>query len=160
MQETPVQFLGREDPLWYSWASLVAQTVKNPSAMRDIWVQVLGWEDPLEKGMATQYSCQYSFHYSCLENLQGQRSLASYSPWVCKELDTTEWLSTAQQSILIAASEIMLIETWKYSRESGPNQCQTHVSPALESWTFTIQIQSSNETGSRVKGCFNGKLKL
>ena len=55
--------------------------------------------------------------YSCLENPQGQRSLASYSPWGCKELDTTEWLSTAQQSIIIAASEIMLIETWKYSRE-------------------------------------------
>ena len=55
--------------------------------------------------------------YSCLENPQGQRSLASYSPWDCKELDTTEWLSTAQQSIIIAASEIMLIETWKYSRE-------------------------------------------
>ena len=30
--------------------------------------------------------------YSCLENLHGQRSLAGYSPWGCKELDTTEWL--------------------------------------------------------------------
>ena len=28
--------------------------------------------------------------YSCLENLHGQRSLAGYSPWGCKELDTTE----------------------------------------------------------------------
>ena len=37
-------------PLQYSWASLVAQTVKNPSAMRETWVQSLGWEDPLEKG--------------------------------------------------------------------------------------------------------------
>ena len=33
--------------------SLVAQTVKNPPAMRKTWVQSLGWEDPLEKGMAT-----------------------------------------------------------------------------------------------------------
>ena len=35
------------------WASLVAQIVKNPPAMRETWVQSLGWEDPLEKGMAT-----------------------------------------------------------------------------------------------------------
>ena len=34
-------------------ASLVAQTVKNPTAMRETWVPSLGWEDPLEEGMAT-----------------------------------------------------------------------------------------------------------
>ena len=39
-------------PLQYSWASLVAQLVKNPPAMRETWVQSLGWEDPLEKGKA------------------------------------------------------------------------------------------------------------
>ena len=33
--------------------SLVAQTVKNTPAMHETWVQSLGWEDPLEKGMAT-----------------------------------------------------------------------------------------------------------
>ena len=32
--------------------------------------------------------------YSCLENPQGQRSLVGYSPWGCKESDTTEQLST------------------------------------------------------------------
>ena len=32
--------------------------------------------------------------YSCPENPRGQRSLAGYSPWGCKEWDTTEWLST------------------------------------------------------------------
>ena len=40
-------------PLQYSWASLVAQLVKNPPAMWEIWVRSLGWEDPLEKGKAT-----------------------------------------------------------------------------------------------------------
>ena len=40
-------------PLQYSWASLVAQLVKNPPAMWETWVSSLGWEDPLEKGMAT-----------------------------------------------------------------------------------------------------------
>ena len=43
-------------PLLYSWASLVAELVKNPPAMRDTWVQSLDWEDPLEEGMATHSS--------------------------------------------------------------------------------------------------------
>ena len=47
---------GRGYPLQYSWASLVAQLVKNPKAMWETWVQSLGWEDPLEKGKATHSS--------------------------------------------------------------------------------------------------------
>ena len=39
-----------------SIASLVAQTVKNLSAMRETWVRSLGWKDPLEQGMATDSS--------------------------------------------------------------------------------------------------------
>ena len=37
-------------------ASLVAQTVKNLPAMRETWVQFLGWEHPLKKEMATHSS--------------------------------------------------------------------------------------------------------
>ena len=37
-------------------ASLVAQMVKNLPAVWETWVQSLGWEDPLEKGMATHSS--------------------------------------------------------------------------------------------------------
>ena len=63
--------------------SLVAQTVKNLPAMQDTWVQSLGGEDPLKRGMAT--------HSSMLAwRIHGQRSLAGYSPWGCKESDTTE----------------------------------------------------------------------
>ena len=40
-------------PLQYSWASFVAQLVKNLPAMQDTWAQFLGLEDPLEKGKAT-----------------------------------------------------------------------------------------------------------
>ena len=47
---------GIDYPLQYSRASLVAQLVKNPPAMRETWVQLLGWEDPLEKGKATHSS--------------------------------------------------------------------------------------------------------
>ena len=39
-------------PLQYSWASLVAQLAKNLPAMRETWVQSLGWKDLLEKGKA------------------------------------------------------------------------------------------------------------
>ena len=60
--------------------SLVAQTVKHLPTMQETWVRSLGWEDPLEKEVATHSS-------TC-----GWRSVVGYSPWVCKESDTTEWL--------------------------------------------------------------------
>ena len=43
-------------PIQYSWVSLVAQTVKNLPAVQETWVQPMGWEDPLEEGMATHSS--------------------------------------------------------------------------------------------------------
>ena len=67
-------------------ASLVAQMVKNLPAMQETWVLSLGWKDPLEEGMAT--------HPSILAwKSHGQSSLAGYSPWGHKELDTTEQLT-------------------------------------------------------------------
>ena len=65
--------------LHYSWASLVAQLVKNPPAIWETWVQSLGWEDPLEKQKAT--------HSSIL----AWRILGLYSPWVHKESDTSDF---------------------------------------------------------------------
>ena len=43
-------------PFQYSWASLVAQTVKNSPAVEETCVRSLAWEDPLEEGMATHSS--------------------------------------------------------------------------------------------------------
>ena len=43
-------------PLQYSWASLVAQRVRNLPAKQESWVRSQGWEDPLEKGKATYSS--------------------------------------------------------------------------------------------------------
>ena len=54
----------------------MAQLVKNPPAMREIWVQSLDWEDPLEKGKATHSSV-----------------VAWRIPWGREELDTTGQLS-------------------------------------------------------------------
>ena len=73
---------GRGYPLQYSWASLVAQLVKNPPAKQETWVRSLGWEDPLEKGKTTHYSI-----------LAWRIPWTVYSPWSCKESDTTERLS-------------------------------------------------------------------
>ena len=44
---------GNSYPLQYSWASHVAQLVKNRPAMQEAWVRSLGWEDPQEKGKTT-----------------------------------------------------------------------------------------------------------
>ena len=71
----------------------MAQTVKNPPAMREIWIQSLGWEDPLEKEMAT--------HSSILPGeSHGERSLEGYSSWGPKELNMTEQLSRTQHSLM------------------------------------------------------------
>ena len=54
MGSSPEEGIGY--PLSYSWASLVAQKVKNLPAMRKTWILSLGWEDPLAEGMATHSS--------------------------------------------------------------------------------------------------------
>ena len=54
---------------------------------QETWVRFLGWEDPLEKEVAT--------HSSFLPGkVHGQRSLVSYSPWGHKESDMTEHTNT------------------------------------------------------------------
>ena len=75
-----------------SWASLVAQMIKKLPAMWETWVQSLGWEDPLEEGMAT--------HSSSLA-WRIPRNLVHYSPWGHKVRDTTKRLSTMQHSVLM-----------------------------------------------------------
>ena len=71
------------------WASLVAQMVKNPPAMRDTWVQSLSWEDLPEKGKATTpVFLPGEFH-------------GLYSPWGHKESDRAERLSLHFTSIFI-----------------------------------------------------------
>ena len=64
----------------------VAQMVENLPARQETRVQSLGWEVPLEKGMAIRSSI-------LAWRIHGQRSLAGYSLWGLKESDTTEWLT-------------------------------------------------------------------
>ena len=57
--------------------------------MPEMWVQSLGWEDPLEKKIATPVFLPGKSH--------GQRSLVGYNPWGHKESDTTVQLSTQKE---------------------------------------------------------------
>ena len=68
------------------WASLVAQMVKNPPAVKKIQVQSLGLEDPLQKEMATHASI-LAWRISWAEEPSGLQSTGH------KELDTTEQLT-------------------------------------------------------------------
>ena len=68
-----------------SWASLVAQLVKNLPAMQVTPVRFLGWEDPLEEGMATQSSI-----------LAWRIPLDRGAWWPTVHEDMTEQLSTQQ----------------------------------------------------------------
>ena len=70
------------------WASLLVQMVKNLPAMQETQVWSLGWEDPLEKGMATHSSI-----LACIPEFHGQSSLVGSSPWDLKESDMTEQLT-------------------------------------------------------------------
>ena len=69
----------------------MAQTEKNLPVMWETWVRSLGWEDPLEEGMA--------IHSSILAwRSQEQRSLGGYSPWCRDKSDMTEQLRTMQST--------------------------------------------------------------
>ena len=73
------------------WASLVAQMVKNPPAMREAWVQSLDQEDPLEEGMAT-HSSVLAWRVTWTEKPSALQSMGH------KESDTTERLSIAHST--------------------------------------------------------------
>ena len=60
--------------------------VKHLSTMREIWVHSLGWEDSLEKEMATHSSILAS-------RIPWTEEPGGYRPWGCKESDTTGWLT-------------------------------------------------------------------
>ena len=67
--------------------------IKNLFAMQETRVRSLGWEDPLEKGMATT-------PLFLPGESHGQRSLVGYSPWGRKDSDMTEQLSHKNICIL------------------------------------------------------------
>ena len=103
MQETQVQFLGWEDTLEIPWRRNrlpipVFLGFPGGSDGKESTCNVgdLGWIPGLGRSSGGGHGNPLQY---CLENPHGQRSLASYSPWGCRELDMTEQLSTAQPHV-------------------------------------------------------------
>ena len=107
-------------PLQYSWASLVARTVKNLPAMWETWVRSLGWDDHLEKGTATN---------SVL--WPGQRSLAGYSPWGRKESEMTERLHFLLSFYYVLVTEPRAIQAIPHSIPTTTQGGGEHYSSCL-----------------------------
>ena len=64
--------------------------VKNLPAKKEMWVQSLGWEEPLEKEMAT-----HSLQYSCLRNLMDRGARWATVHGVTKQSDITQQLNNS-----------------------------------------------------------------
>ena len=80
--DTPIQIICCS----HVWVSSVAQMVKNPPAVQETWVRPLDWKDSLRRErLPIPVFWPREFHE--------QRSLVGYSPWGCKESDTTERIS-------------------------------------------------------------------
>ena len=88
-------------------ASLVAQRLKCLPAMRETWVQSLGWEDPLGKAMAT-HSSILAWRTPRTEEPDGLQSMSSQEP------DMTEQLNMQQQP-----------DMWLTERRVGSAPCPT-----------------------------------
>ena len=86
-------------PRQYSWASLVAQKVKNLPAMWETLVRSLVWEDPLEKGMATHASI-LAWNIPRTKEPGGLQSIGS------QESDTTEATSHSTLSDSLRATNL------------------------------------------------------
>ena len=71
-------------PLWYSWASLVAQLVKNPPTMQETWIQFLGKIPWRRERLPTPVFWPRELH-------------GLYSPWDHKESNTTERLNWTEK---------------------------------------------------------------
>ena len=79
--------------LYIAWVSLMAQQVKNLSAVQKMQVRSLGRKDNLEKGITTAVFLPGESHE--------QRSLTGHSPWGHKESDVTEHIHTANAYCLV-----------------------------------------------------------
>ena len=107
-------------------------------------------------GRSPQGGCGNLLQYSCLENPYWQRSLAGYSPWGHKELDTNEWLGAA---LLVKSSEEVKILGMLSATESravvlektleSPLDCK-EIHPVHpegdQSWVFNGRTDAEAET--------------
>ena len=85
----------------FSWASLVTQTVMNPPAMQESWVQSLGQDDPLEEGMAT-HSSILAWRIPWTEEPGALQFMGS------QRVDMTEQLTHTHENVLVLDSRALM----------------------------------------------------
>ena len=95
---------GIDYPLLYSWASRLAQLVKNQPEIQETWVQSLGWEDALEKGKATHSSIPWRIPWT----VQSMGSQRVRHDWVTFDLS----LFHSFYSFIISWSQHAEIGSW------------------------------------------------
>ena len=113
-------------PLQYSWASLVAQLVKNPPAMQETWVRSLGWEG---KGYPLQYSgLENSMDY-IVHGVQSRTQLSDFHFRICIELH-----------IVLVSFAYILSEKWSEVAQSCLTPCKpmTKAYQAFPSMRFSL----------------------
>ena len=101
--------------LQISWASLVAQMVKNPPAMGETQGSIPGLGRFPEGGHGNPLQS------SCLEKSHGQRSLGGYSPWGHKKSDTTEHSTEQKERSSTRESKKRWQEVKKNTYQSATN---------------------------------------
>ena len=112
------------------WASLVVQMVKNPPAMQEIWVQSLGWEYPLEEGMAT-HSSSLAWRIPWTEEPGGLQSMG------CKSQTRLTWAESDMPERLSTHTKFMLSLT--------NNIVCSHRPPPHMSYSLTFHVGSQNK---------------
>ena len=121
LRKSPGEGIGY--PLQYSWASLMAQTVKNPRAVQDMWVQSLGWKDPMVEVMATHFSI-----------------LAWKSPWTEEPRGLQ---STGSQRVGHNWATKHTAQLW--SKERGYTTQQKDIQVAARAWLIWFMPESERE---------------
>ena len=92
----------------------MAQTVKNLPAVQETQVRSLR-QGSLDPRVPWRRKWQ-PITVSLPGELHGQRSLMSYSPWGCKESDTTEWLHTFTYRVQVGVGEMGMEKMWLSKR--------------------------------------------
>ena len=128
-------------PLQYSWASLVAQLVKNPPAMQETWVQFPGWEDPLKKGK-TQRS---DFHFTSWLKITSVQ-FSSVQSLSHVQLFATPWIAALQASLSITNSWSSLRLKSIESVMPSSHLILCHPRPLLPSIPPSIRVFSNEST--------------
>ena len=158
------------------WASQLAQLVKNPSAVQETWVWFMGWEDPMEEGMAS--------HSSILTGKipWTEEPGRSYGPWGHRESDTTETTEPAleilrKRSLLKQGLHLWL--KWGALRQCGstslcrhdagvclglhlqlqPPNCQWRSAGSGQYKCISTRYSRSNPGAEFPGGCTSGWLK-